>query len=141
MLVTTGNGPGPRPPLWPGLRTGPPGLTGGLRASGRPAVRPGGGVRTPRHNESPRAAAPDPGQRPGLRLLTPRAIMGRAPRQLDAHDRRPAAHAGPALSTVDRVLVLKLALQARAADVIADAGAALVDGPRQHRHHGLPQPL
>src|SRR5262249_61813073 len=68
--------------------------------------------------------------------LTARAEVRRAPRQADAGDRRAAARAGLAGVAVDAQLLLEGARLAGAADVVADAGAALVDGPRQHRLDG-----
>ena len=59
--------------------------------------------------------------------------MRRASGQRDLFDRRLAAQARFAGSAIDAEFVLHLPLEPGAADVIANAGAALVDGARQHR--------
>src|SRR5436309_736813 len=65
--------------------------------------------------------------------------MRRAAGQAGARDGAAATPARLAGATVDAELVLILALQPRAADVIADARAALLDGVRQHCGDGLAQ--
>src|SRR5262245_15566113 len=72
-------------------------------------------------------------------FLAMRTKMRRTAGQADARDGAAATHARFARAPVDAELVLVLALQPRAADVIADAGAALRDGVRQHRGNCLAQ--
>src|SRR5262249_54549226 len=61
--------------------------------------------------------------------LTSRTIVGRAASQADALDGPPAIRTRFAGAAVDAEFLLILSLQAGAANVIADAGAALLDGP------------
>src|ERR1700682_3885578 len=63
--------------------------------------------------------------------------MRRASREPDALDRFAAPAARFARSAISQELILILALQAGTADVIADAGDTLLDGPRQHGLDGV----
>src|SRR5262245_54198944 len=65
--------------------------------------------------------------------LALRAEVRRSPRQANARDRRLAARARFTRAAVDAELVLILTLQSRAADVVANAGAAALDRSLQHR--------
>ena len=67
--------------------------------------------------------------------------MRRPSRQADADDGSLAAatrFAGPA---VGMELVLKIALEARTADIIANSGTAIIDCPGQHRDDGFSQSI
>src|SRR4051794_39927647 len=72
-------------------------------------------------------------------FLTFRAEVGRAACQANLLDRRLAAAARLAGPTIGAKLFLVAALQAGAADVIADAGATFLDATLQNRRHGQPQ--
>src|SRR5271155_4656354 len=66
--------------------------------------------------------------------------MGGPTRQAHVLDGALAAEAVLARPSVDTELVLEGAAQTRTADVIADAGAALGNGPAEHLRHGLTKP-
>src|SRR5438105_1477912 len=65
--------------------------------------------------------------------------MGRPPGEADEGDRLPAARTGLAVLPVDAEFALVASLQTGAADIIADAGAALVNRSLQDRDDGFPQ--
>src|SRR6266542_2561541 len=73
--------------------------------------------------------------------LTPWTKMRRTSRERDSLDERPTAQTVFPGSAIHVELVLHRPLQAGAADVIANARAALLDGARQHGDDGSAQHL
>src|SRR5579872_3389061 len=74
-------------------------------------------------------------------LLAVWTIMRRTPCQTNALDLRTAARTRFSLAAIDAKLSLIAAWRTVAADVIANTRTAPVDGPRQHRRNGTPQPI
>src|SRR5262245_35088171 len=71
--------------------------------------------------------------------LTTRAIMRGPPCQDHPLNFRRAAHALLARTTIDAKFVLELPFESGAADVVANAGPALLDGARQNGNDGMAQ--
>ena len=86
----------------------------------------------PKPGYSARERPTTPANPSRLAPLTFRAEMRRSTRQYDPPDHRSAANARQSRSPIGAKLILKAAHQAGAADIVADRGAALFDGPRQH---------
>src|SRR6516164_527194 len=76
-----------------------------------------------------------------LGFLAPRTKMRGPSRQTNALDGPAAARARHPGSAVNTKLLLKFPLAAGGTDVIANAGATLIDGTVQNRNDGLTQTL